>query len=293
MTKQFFLLVLMALGLAVTSQTTTPSDFDKKYRFGLRLAMQPTWFSTTDKKITPKGASFGWGFGLNMEYRFSEVAGLLTGIGGDFEAARYTYSYDATNNYVVAYFMDENDEFVSPSNDAINKMKKNNYKAFILKERKVRANYATIPFILKLSTREYNNMKYFGMFGLELGFRVKATANDEYYGAYKYINDSTSTVLPISDQSALDISKDASLVPLRIGLNAGAGVEYRVATSTSLFANINFFRSFTNFGQTKSEYLFYNWNEIDKAKGSEKVTYSFIKQNLIFNAIRINFGVMF
>lgn len=295
MRKQLTLILVLASAIRVLSQTTTstPNDFDKKYRFGLRISAQPTWFSTTDKKTGTSGSVFGWGFGLNMEYKFSEVACLLTGIGGDFEGGKYTIKNDPSNNYQVAYFTDENDEFIAPSNGKSNALRKAGNKVYLLKARTVKTTHVTIPLVLKLSTREYNNLKYFGLFGGEIGFRVKAIATDSYSEGRKYTNDTLYTTIPISEQSGMDISKDASGFPARVGLHVGAGVEYRIAPTTSFFGSISYFKSFTNFAKNKSEYLFYNWNEIDKANNNASVSYSFIKQQLIFNAIKINVGIMF
>ena len=52
MRKHILLLLTLTVSLRFVSQTTTPTpnDFDKKYRFGLRVSGQPTQFSTTDKK---------------------------------------------------------------------------------------------------------------------------------------------------------------------------------------------------------------------------------------------------
>src|SRR4051812_37024014 len=74
---------------AAPAAQATKNEFDKKWRFGLRVTPQPSWFSSGDKNNIPAGSIMGLGFGLNVEYRFSDVAGILTGIGGDFEGGKY------------------------------------------------------------------------------------------------------------------------------------------------------------------------------------------------------------
>lgn len=299
--KKFLFTAFTAIliGNAIIAQTTTPTpdldkkeaEFDKKFRFGLRITPQPTWFTTNDKNISPYGAKFGFGFGLNMEFRLSNIVGLLTGIGGDFEGGKFTYKYDPTNNYAVRYWQDNSSNFIEPKKDGDGKeLKNNNSTGYLLKERAIKTTYATIPLILKLSTKEYNALKYFGLFGAEIGIRVKQLASDTYYETYKYDasgNTITTNASP-EVQSNIVVGKDGSTVPLRVGLNIGAGAEYRVAGSTSVFFTVNFFKSFTNQLKNSSKYLIYN-----TTNNSGAITYDFVKQNLIQNAIRINMGVMF
>jgi hypothetical protein len=268
---------IFTFALFVHAQT---NDFDSKFRFGLRVTPQPTWYTSGDKNNVPSGAKFGLGFGLNIERRFSEVAGLLTGIGGDFEGGKYTFRNDPATNYEAIYWMDQQNEFVASN-------KKVGNTGYVLKERTIKTTHITIPVILKLSTKEYSGLKYFGMFGGEVGIRVKAIATDSYVESRKYVNDTLFTVVPGETSiTAININKESSLIPMRLGLNAGLGAEYRIAGSTSAFVSINYFRSFTNQMRKESDYIIY---KTDPASGKSTP----IKQNLKLTAIRINIGIMF
>lgn len=281
----FTFICLSLLGFSLSAQKDT-NAFDKKFRFGLRVTPQPSWFTSGDKNNIPNGSIFGFGFGLNMEYRFSEIAALLTGVGGDFEGAKYKFKSDPANSYQPSYWMDENNELIAP-----NSGKKNNNIVYVVKERTVKTTFATIPVILKLSTREYNGMKYFGMFGGEIGIRLKAIANDTYYHIDQYINDTlrVNKVSSIeSTETGINIASDASLIPLRVGLNVGFGAEYRIAGSTSLFMSLNFFRSGTNLFRKESDYMYYRTDQTGNGEA-----YKMLKQNLKQSAIRINIGIMF
>ncbi|MCC6370453.1 MAG: outer membrane beta-barrel protein [Bacteroidia bacterium] len=285
--------VLALCGGKIIGQTTD-DNFDKKFRFGLRITPQPTWFSTSDKNITAKGTKFGFGFGLNMEFKFSKVACLLTGIGGDFEGGKYTYK-NTPGTYQVYYELDETGEFIKPVNGLnlpSNAITKTTNTGYLVKERTYKTTYVTIPVILKLSTSEYNGLKYFGMFGGEIAFRAKALATDSYYESYTYGKDTTAAVVTSGgsmEKLNLGGTKgDALGGAFRAGLNVGAGAEYRLGGTTSVFVNINYFRSFTNALRSESDYLVYKTTVSGKDK-----SYNFIKQNLIYNAIRINIGLMF
>ncbi|MBK8368834.1 MAG: hypothetical protein IPL10_15940 [Bacteroidetes bacterium] len=111
-----------------------------------------------------------------------------------------------------------------------------------LYERKIKTTHFTIPLALKMMTKEIGGFKYFGV--LVRNWRsIKARAIDKYtsstvYGANVSNGPGTNT--------NININKDGSLIPIRVGMNVGLGAEYRLAGSTSLFLSINYFRSFTN-----------------------------------------------
>src|SRR5699024_4888609 len=91
---------------------------------------------------------------------------------------------------------------------------------YLVKYRKVNTTFATIPFILKLTTSEYNGIKYFGMFGAELGYRLKASATDTYFSYHTFPTDTTVSYHDGEfSEPGINISEDASLVPLRICMN--------------------------------------------------------------------------
>lgn len=270
-------------------------DFDKKFRFGLRVAAQPTWFTTNENNNKPFGAFFGTGFGLNMEFRFSDIVALSTGIGGDFEGGKLTYRQEPSENYAASYWMDETNNFVDVEGKR-NPTDLNNTAniRYYVKERTIKTTHVTIPALLKMSTKEYSGMKYFGMFGAELGIRIKATANDKYTTSYKYdanglVTNGASGDKDTPDQKNINLSKDASLVPMRIGFNAGLGFEYRLGGSTAFFTSVNYFRSFTNLMRNDSKFMISDI--ITDPSGNQ--TYKMVQQNLIMNAIRINIGILF
>lgn len=275
-----FLVCLTAISLVIPALAQDSNE--DNVRFGLRITPQPTWFKG-DKNNIPSGAKFGLGFGLNMEFRISGVAALLTGIGGDFEGGKYTFK--SSENYEAKYWLDENNEFVSP-NTFEDRTRKSNT-AYILKERSIKTTYVTIPVILKLSTKEYSGLKYSGMAGVELGIRAKAITTDTYSEARKYVNDTLYTPYAGEESIAdINLSKESALIPLRLGINAGLGAEYRLGGSTSAFISINYFQSLTNQMRKESNYIV---SKIDKT--SSKPT--FVDQKLKLSGIRISLGIMF
>lgn len=287
--KKILLLVSSTLLLA-NSFFAQESDDDKKFRLGLKVAAQPTWFSSKDNNTTKASTGFGFGFGLALEFRLGKTASFVTGIGGDFESGGIKYKYEplATTPYSVGYVLNGSNE--------INELKDGTQGANIVQagdvayngiiERKIKTTHVTIPLALKMMTKEIGGFKYFGMFGGEIGVRIKARATDKYTSSTTYganVNNGAGT------NSNININKDGSLIPLRVGMNVGLGAEYRLSGSTSAFISINYFRSFTNLMRKESKYMVYD----SESYSDGTVTFSFVKQNLLMNAIRINLGVLF
>ena len=279
-------LIVTASALLITvtgmqAQDSTAANTGK-VRFGLRITPQPTWFATGDKNNTPSGSVLGFGFGLNMEFRLTPTACLLTGIGGDIEGGKYKVKYDP-GNYEVRYWLNESAEFVPPAKGPA----KGNI-GYHLNERKVSTTFLTIPVILKMSTKEVGGFRYSGMAGLELGIRLNAKADDTYY-SYTTYRDSAgialgTMVIGEKTEEDINIAEEASSVPARAGMNLGIGAEYRMSGSTSLFFSVNYYRSFTNFMQSQSDFTIFK---------SDANGYQFVRQELKMTAIRINIGVMF
>lgn len=288
--KKFLYVIasIMVLSVSVTAQEKDKQkEFDKKFRFGLRVAGQPTWFTSNNNKITPSGAKFGFGFGLNMEFRLSEIVAFSTGIGGDLEGGSYKFTNDSANNYQVVYWQNSAGDFVELKGKEIADLSSSSNTGYLLDSRTLKTTYVTIPALLKLATKEYSGFKYFGMFGGEIGIRAKALANDTYYESYKFSSTGTLTKSGASTQENINIAKDAS-IPVRVGFNAGLGAEYRIGGSTSAFMSVNYFRAFTNAVRSESKFMASN---VDVSGGSTAFTY--VKQNLIMSAIRINLGILF
>lgn len=295
MKKQYLLGFLISCSILSYAQTQAiptageasksgEEEFDKRWRFGLRVTPQTCWFGNTDKSITPNGTYMGLGFGLHLEYRFSETVGLVTGIGGDFEGGKYTSKFDTSANYTVRYWLDNEGTLIQPSGNVSN-MRKQGHTEHVLNERTIKTTYITIPAILKMSTNELNGFKYFGMFGGEIGFRVKTKAKDTYYESYKFDAAGVASNAGVSELEDIDLSEDTPIIPMRVGLNLGIGTEYRLSGKTSFMVSANFFHSFINVLKSESESLISNENPVSD--------YSFVKQAFLMNAVRLNLGILF
>lgn len=290
--KKILLLVSSGVLLANSFLAQEDSDFDKKFRFGLKVAAQPTWVSSNDNFTANDKAGFGYGFGLVTEFKLSNIIHLQTGIGGDFE--RYfikyknTYSLFPPGGVGASYTTNSSGDLVEAKDgtDASSYYATgNNY--YLLNSRKIKATYITVPIILKMMTKEISGFRYFGMFGGELGIRTALKADDN---VQQIVGGPFTASLASSTNSNLNISKDGSLIPMRFGLNVGLGTEYRLSGSTAVFLNVNYFHSFTNLMRNDSRYI-YTGSTQNMNTGT--LDFTNLKQGLMARAIRINVGVMF
>ena len=292
--KKILLLVSSTLLLA-NSFLAQEADDDKKFRLGLKVAGQPSWFSSNQSGSSKLGTGFGFGFGLAMEFRLSKTAYFVTGIGGDFESGSIKYKYEpylglgSSNgtNYSVGYVTDAAGNLKELKDGTIDLLQEGDTYYDGIIERKIKTTHVTIPLALKMMTKEMGGFKYFGVFGGEIGVRVKSRATDVYTRSFSYSNNGFSVA---GTNSNVNINKDGSLIPIRLGMNVGLGAEYRLSGSTSVFLSVNYFRSFTNLMRKESKYMVYD-SQYYPSTG--EYTFFRMKQGLFMNAIRINVGVMF
>lgn len=206
---------------AVFSQATGASTgasangADKNFHFGLNITPGYYWLSTMAPDAANSG-KIGFGFGLNLEFYFSQnyafVTGLeITAVGADFtNTTQYSSSKNVDSITAHSYSLQ----------------------------------YLQVPLQLKFRTLPIGLMKYFGVVGITPGFRVKAT--DSYTvtnglgGAW-------------SGYSVSDASANGTTSIIALGYNIGAGVEYNIAGTTSLQAYLSYNGGFTNLNSSSGQ----------------------------------------
>lgn len=93
--------------------------------------------------------------------------------------------------------------------------------------------YLTFPLTLKLKTNEIGYLTYYGQFGLDIGFNLKARRDVEgNFGDAPYVEED------------FDIIDD--IVPVRTALRVSAGAEYNISGSTSLMVGLAWNNGLTN-----------------------------------------------
>ena len=261
-------------------------DNSKSVRFGVFVRGTPSWYGMpTNNNYSRGGAIFGTGFGLNMEFRVTDVVSFQTGIGGDFDGGKIEYNkYNGgpSNNYYTAYLLDNTPAYVEikghTRGDFVSATATGQYNINYLQNRRIHTTYVTIPLVLKMKTKEISGFKYFIDFGGNVGVLTSAKADDN---AEQLDNNGIESA---TTHNKINMYKDC--IPVRVGLNVGGGAEYRLAGTTSVFLSVNFVNSFI---PTVKSTSVYNYTSIDYSKG----TYTYAAQNLKTNGIQINIGVLF
>ena len=274
------------IAISFTSAVLLAQDDSKTVRFGVFGRATPTWYSMpTNNNYSKGGAIFGAGFGLNMEFRITNVVSFQTGVGGDFDGGKIKYAYNFTslnpaNDYFTAYYLDKTPTLVeikgtSPSDPGYNN---GTTTTRLLTSRQIHTTYVTIPLILKMKTKEISGFKYFVDFGANVGVLASAKADDN-------TTDGISTT--VISYKGLSIYKDCN--PVRVGLNVGGGAEYRLAGTTSVFLSVNFVNSFISTVKTTSVY---NATGFTTTTNNQSA-FVYASQNFKTNGIQINVGFLF
>ena len=245
----------------------------KKFRFGFRVSPTPYWLRSDNiKAYTGNGSKFGFGIGLQVEFKLTDNVSFCSGLGWDFEGGKQKYISNATDTF--AYVMDATQAPIQNSSVGPTTWAQTGVKPYKVVDRLVKTSYVTIPLTLKMMTNEISGLKYYFLGGVNVGILTKAKATDDVLNAY------TNAASQITD---IDIKSDCS--PIKVGLNVGGGAEYRIAGTTSLFVTVNYLRAFTNMYKTPSEYLF--------TQGYSNGTVNKAKQGAYGDGIQINLGVLF
>lgn len=204
-----FLLVLSVSG----SAQSTPG-----FRFGFQASPTWSWMRTTDKKL--EGVLSNWGLKLGAlgEYYFAPNYAFIGGLGFGFNQGG-----TIQNGYEMASLWDDSD------------LSEEKYKV-VDKEAKLhyRLNYVEIPFGLKMrgGSNEDARMKFYAEVPVfTIGFVSRAQGDIRGSNQDKNTEDE-------------DIRDDVKGLSLSWGL--GGGIEYEIASSTTLVAGISYQQQFTD-----------------------------------------------
>jgi Outer membrane protein beta-barrel domain len=216
---------------APTNDDLSESFRDRLLHLGLNFTPGIYWLNPNSSNDKANGASLGYGYGLNMEFYFTPNYAFLTG----FEITNIGSKYINTNT--------------NPSNFS------NIADSVVTHDESLQ--YLEIPFMLKLKTNSFHRMRYYGVIGLQLGFLLKATDNNNtaitpkgYYSNGAYIP--PGAPYSYSDNNANIYSQTDFF---RSSFLIGGGAEYSLSGSTALQACITYNNCFTNMNNTSGNSL--------------------------------------
>ncbi len=245
MIKKIALLFVAVIGL----QFANAQDDSKGFRFGLRLDPSLNWYKVdNEKKFESAGSGLGFGWGLHTEIKLSENASWTNGIGLFYDKGNINYKLSSTTGDSVYYLLNGDDELLEFPTDSITGALPAGSSMYSLGTRHYTVNYAHLQSCIKMKTKEIGYITYYGQFGLNLGIKTKARANDDS----EIIGGTTTVTYTSIQKEKIDITKDAAF--MKLGINIGFGMEFNISGSTSAFAGISYNHGFTN-TVGKSDYL--------------------------------------
>jgi hypothetical protein len=197
-----YILLLSSVTTLLYSQSNVP------IRLGLKIAPNMGWMSPGTKGYSNDGPKFGMTVGFVSDIYFAENYAFSTGFNFQFINGKLFY----------------NDSL------SINGNKKLVYGEVF---RKYNFLYLEIPVTIKMQTKVFGKVSYFGQIGLGTGFRVNAKAKDHIVLA----NGET-----IDQQE--DISDETTLI--RESLLVGIGCSYHLDEQSRIFVGLLYSNALNN-----------------------------------------------
>jgi len=215
--KLFITVVILLLSTGVYSQEkkkkdtvqttpevkTTNDDF-RRFRIVVFGNTGLSWMSPKNKEYTKKGPRFVAGWGLMLDWNFTETYTFSSGfsIGGYGGNLQFGHTRKLNDTIPVNGVMD----------------------------RKYKIKYLTIPLNLKLKTNQIGYFTYFFQIGLNNHFRLSAYADDEF----------TSSTADKSSYSEDDVDIISNTTLYGLSFIVGAGAEYQISKSLSAFGSLTY-----------------------------------------------------
>lgn len=220
---------LLIIGLAFSFVTSISAQeaADKGTQFGLVLGAGFNSTRPETNLISKAGAGSDLLVGMSLDWHFMDNIALSTGL--EFEFQRFKHEF----NEVV--FIDYRDrEVLTSSNTGASDG------SMLLKERRYRSIYATLPVMLKFQTNYMGYMRYFGKFGLRNSFLLQSRSDN--FGDLV----DASYVATASAEELLDMRVPGDRTFYRGAIGLSGGVEWNFTGGTCLVGEFGYYYGFTN-----------------------------------------------
>lgn len=212
--------IVFILGICCLLATHTFAQ--NSFRFGVQASPTWSWLKSEDKLLESAGTNWGMKLGLMGEKYFQPNYAFISGIGFAFNTGGFVQSgyhkYRPFLDSDLSIKLSETDSLALPVNSKLH----------------YRLRYVEIPFGLKLKggTNEDSPLKYYAEAPvITLGFATKALG--DILGA--------GSSFDTEDENVRDDVKG-----LALSWGFGGGIEYEIATHTTVFAGFFFQNNFTD-----------------------------------------------
>lgn len=228
------LLMILLLGSECFAQL-------KPFQFGFSLAPNVGWMNAESQDYVSGPARIGYSWGFISEFALTENYLVVTG-------------FNITN---VGGTLEFPDKQKLPGDTS--------YTVGTLK-RKLNLGYLDIPLGLKMKTKMFGAVDYYGFIGFVTSFNIRGKADDEF--SY-----SENGVAKIRENTKVSISDDVNF--FKESLMLGGGIEYYFDESTLVMAGIRYNNGLTN--------ILKGYNNYDPS----------VKQKAFLSYFELNLGIIF
>jgi len=185
----------------------------KPFKFGFKIAPAISWMSPDAQDYESGGSAFTFAWGFISDFTLMDNYYVSTGFNMSYFQGKLSFPHSC--------------EYENVTYDGT-------------MDRTYNLRYIEVPLSLKMKTNELiENFQFFGLIGVNTGFKIRSKANDYFRGFNEILNDDYSY-----SEEQVDIRDETAAV--KASLLVGAGTEYVVDESISIIFGINFNNGFTN-----------------------------------------------
>ncbi len=181
------------------------------FQLGAKISPTLSWLNSNSQDINSDGTSFKFSWGFVADFQFAEKYFFSTG-----------FNIISTGGKII-----QPDSTITYSSAELH--------------RNITIRYIELPLSIKMKTRQFGYLSYFGQIGMGLGMRLTAKSDDDFYPT------------PSSNAfSKNDVKIEDQINFFRLSMILSAGVEYSLGGSTNLFGAFTFNNGFSNIFDKKN-----------------------------------------
>lgn len=178
----------------------------KPFKFGFDISPNVGWLKSDESNYVNDGSEVGFSWGFKSEFFLMENYTISTGFNVVYLNGRLSYPHKEIRDEV---------------------------ETIGVLHRKYNLKYLEIPLSLKMKTKEFGKIRYYGEIGLGTSFLISAKGKDKF--------ETAAGTVPGEQE---DIKNEMTLG--RESLILGAGIEYSLGGSTALIFGLKFDNGFTD-----------------------------------------------
>lgn len=235
--KRFIIGVLFSL-LIVNQMVFSQKNHDFPLNLGAKISPNISWFKNDAQTFSTESIPFNFSWGFIADFQFAEKYYMSTG-----------FNVNSMSGTIIFPHVFK----INGADSLLGTMKQSTF-----------LRYVEIPLSIKMKTRQFGYITYFGQIGMGFGMRLSAKADEEFISINRFFSN-----------VATDIKIEDKVNFIRLSMIIAAGMEYSLGGSTSIFGAISFNNGFSNAFDFKTN------------------TPPYINADAIINSLELTVGILF